>query len=585
MKKILFRLFIPLLLIMIVSCSGDSILKKMEHIKEIGDEAPEQAMAMLDSLELEVRDGNEYVQKKYDLLKIRLTDKAMIPHTSDVKIKELVGYFEKEGTLKEKQEAFYYAGSVYRDLQDTPRALENFLHSVEYAKEETGCDSLMLRNAYSNLSYLQFRVQNFEESISMGEEELNISNRLGITDVIAYLHIGAAYKAGRKIQKAVNAYDKAYQIISSAKDKSCYQEGLIRLLYDYSALNKLEKARVCKSFIAEEQSKYLSVLKSMALAQFYQACGKRDSAIFFYQQVLNESADINNRYDASKQLYCMYAETGEKEKAFHYAGIYMQLSDSLDFGERQEQASTVNNAFKYYWDESKERTLLEEKERYQQLLIFLLFLSFVIVTLFFFFYIRKRNAHIKRVIEMSSEVQRLSYYEKQLCEELESKEKALKASKEKLEQAEEENKRVMQKLDNLNFDIKEFNISLKEKENMLSEKLLQNKKLVKILHQSDFVNKSNGIVLAIKQSEKGMEGMTSKDWEDFCNAVEVAYPKLKKKLSVGSRKLSEQQIRIFYLLHIGLTNTQILSMTKVSRATLWRLQRRYEAIMASDNKS
>ena len=101
MIKILFRLFIPLLLIMIVSCSGDSILKKMEHIKEIGDEAPEQAMAMLDSLELEVRDGNEYVRKKYDLLKIRLTDKAMIPHTSDVKIKELVGYFEKEGTLKE----------------------------------------------------------------------------------------------------------------------------------------------------------------------------------------------------------------------------------------------------------------------------------------------------------------------------------------------------------------------------------------------------------------------------------------------------------------------------------------------------
>ena len=143
----------------------------------------------------------------------------------------------------------------------------------------------------------------------------------------------------------------------------------------------------------------------------------------------------------------------------------------------------------------------------------------------------------------------------------------------------------MQELDNLNFDIKEFNVSLKEKENMLSEKLQQNKKLVKILHQSDFVNKSNGIVLAIKQSEKGMEDMTSADWEDFCNAIEVAYPKLKKKLSVGSRKLSEQQIRIFYLLHIGLTNTQVLNLTKVSRVTLWRLQRKYEAIIASDNKS
>ena len=114
---------------------------------------------MLDSIYVDARTASEYTIMKYDLLKIRLEDKSYIPHTSNKVIENLVKYFEDNGTIKDKQEVYYYAGSVYRDLDDTPRGIENFYKSIEAVRDKRECDSIILRNAYSNLYYLFVNVQ------------------------------------------------------------------------------------------------------------------------------------------------------------------------------------------------------------------------------------------------------------------------------------------------------------------------------------------------------------------------------------------------------------------------------------------
>ncbi len=192
MGKIAFRCLCALLAILFASCSKEGPLDKMEHIKMVGNDHPKQALAMLDSLEQEVRRGSVYAQKKYDLLHIRLSDKANILPKSDAKIKELVEYFGKKGSDQEKQEVYYYAGSVYRDLQDCPRALEYFYKSTDFAIGHPDCDSIMLRNTYSNLNFLQYRVQNYKEALAMSKEELRISKELGTEDVVDHMHVGAA---------------------------------------------------------------------------------------------------------------------------------------------------------------------------------------------------------------------------------------------------------------------------------------------------------------------------------------------------------------------------------------------------------
>ena len=113
--------------------SDDDLITKMEQIKEAGNSNPYKALRMADSLIIQVRNESEYIQMKYDLLRLRLNDKADNLPSSDLIAKRVVDYFEENGSDLERQEADYYAGSVYRDLHDTPRALEYFYKSVDVA--------------------------------------------------------------------------------------------------------------------------------------------------------------------------------------------------------------------------------------------------------------------------------------------------------------------------------------------------------------------------------------------------------------------------------------------------------------------
>ena len=164
---------------LLFSCSEEQhILEELERIKTIGDENPKKALSMLDSLKIGIREESDYVKNKYDLLHIRLNDKADNIPISDIMIKNLIGYFEENGSILDKQEVYYYAGRVYRDLQDTPRSLEYFLKSIEYAMYENNCDSIMMRNAYSNLNDLYYKVQNYNDAVKMAQKELEITKQM-----------------------------------------------------------------------------------------------------------------------------------------------------------------------------------------------------------------------------------------------------------------------------------------------------------------------------------------------------------------------------------------------------------------------
>lgn len=161
----------------------------------------------------------------------------------------------------------------------------------------------MLRNTYSNLNFLQYRVQNYKEALAMSKEELRISKELGTEDVVDHMHVGAAYKATGNAKEAVKEYDKAFHIADTTKDQSAYQESYIRLLMDYSGLGEIKKAQRCRPLIKEELNPYFSVLKDQALAHYYMACGKRDSAIIYSQRIIDNGKDQNNMYDAPSSCF------------------------------------------------------------------------------------------------------------------------------------------------------------------------------------------------------------------------------------------------------------------------------------------
>lgn len=154
------KYFIHILLfssLFFTSCSkqeNEVLLKQLDDIKAMGDTLPQVAMQRLDSIKPQFDNETEYLCNKLALLEIRLQDKAYITHTTDKPIKEICSFFEENGTDIEKQEAYYYMGSVYRDLNDYPSAVTYFLKSAEIAEKAQDVDVKLWRNTYSQLSYL-----------------------------------------------------------------------------------------------------------------------------------------------------------------------------------------------------------------------------------------------------------------------------------------------------------------------------------------------------------------------------------------------------------------------------------------------
>lgn len=565
------------------SCSNEETLKEYERIKVTGDDNPQKAIDMLDSLEYKIRESDEYTRAKYDLLRIRLNDKAENLPNSDIVIKRLVEYFENEGSPSEKQEAAYYAGSVYRDLQDTPRSLEYFLMSIEYAKTGNDCDSIMMRNAYSNLNDLYYNVQNYDDAIKMARKELELSKQMKKSVILPYLHIGTAYLSQKKHQQACEAFDSAFVEVVSRKDSHESQTTLLYLLNDYSVLKQSEKARKCFSKIHIDPLKEHSGFPAMAFAQYYNSLGKNDSAAIYCKHVIEDSTDIYNIYDAAKLLYRIYNGLGDRKNAYHYTEVYMQLSDSLDFGKRQELAATVNNEYQYHLDQKKEQNLKSERDKYKTTLVIVSLAVVLLLNVGYTIHVRRKNKHLREMKALSMEFQRMSDDDKRLRTDIEKKEEELVQSQKNLEKSVGELASVKRELLNVNLKLSEYDETLKAKERQLAEKMDQNKAFIKLLHQSELEGKAEDVIYTIRQTSTGKKDMKAADWKQLYQAVDELYPTFKDQLLKEFGTFTEQQMQVCYLMRIGLSKPQIQNMTNLSRVTVWRWVKKYDWVLSSDD--
>lgn len=517
-----------LCILFLVSCSDNDLIGRMEQIKMYGNENPEEALVMLDSLEIEVRSAGDYAKHKYDLLRVRLSDKAYIIPSSDIMIKELMTYFEEEGSIPDKQEVYYYAGSTYRDLQDTPRALEYFFKSLDFAINHEECDPIMLRNTYSNLCCLFYTVKDYPNAAKFSIKELEMCRQTGKDVVLPFIHLGVSYRALDSVPQSVAAFDSAYTHIIASGNISQYQESLVFLLLNYSYLHETHKAKECRALIEDNPLVEFDEVACMAFAMYYKSLEKNDSADIFLKRVLEEGTDVNNMYDAAKLLFHIYAESGDETNATKYGKIYLELSDSMDFGKRQELAATVNNQYQYHLDQKKEQQLKDEKERYKNMLIIVSLLAMLLASAGYILHVRRRNKHLQEVIALSSDIV--------------------------------------------------------TKEQQLTEQAEQNKQVIRMLHQSELEGKAEDVVQAVRESAIGKGDMTAADWKKLYQAVDELYPSFKDRLLQELGTFTQQQMQVCYLMRIGLSNRQIQNMTNLPRSTVWRWVKKYDWVLEADGK-
>jgi len=549
--------------------NNSDLLQKIEQIKKVGDDNPKLALTMLDSLTIQVREESEYAQMKYFLLKIRLNDKAYIPHQSDITAKKVLLYFENNGSDMEKQEAYYYAGSVYRDLQDTPRALENYYKSVDVATDGNKCDSTILRNTYSQISYLLWSVQDYQRSNEYAKKEYKIAKSLNKVTINSLMHLGVTYQYLDSVDKAKEWLDKAYNKLIESEPVTDV-ENIYNLIYNYSRILDYKQATACYELSKKLPANIYYAPNYKNLGSYFVMINQPDSAILCYKHVIDNNNDLFTIYDTSKNLFSVYYKLGKYKEAAYYANIFRHASDTLDLGRRQELAATVNNQFQYHYDKEKEQKMKEEKERLHYIIIIISVAAVLGLSLLGLLLIYRKNRNLKKMLKLSKELDDMKTSQEMLMEKISEKEEELSTTEQSYNNAKEELKAVNEKLKEVTNEVEEQKKELKAKETELAERLKQNNTYMKLLHQSELEDKAQEIVESIKQTSEGLKQMSATDWKQLIQAVDELYPDFHGQVKKRVKRLTEQRMQVCYLMKIGLDKKQIQNMVNTSRSSMFR---------------
>ena len=570
-----------LLLASFVTCTdygSDREISRMDVIKQLGNSHPQLALASYDSLKDEFTKGSTYVRNKYTLLGIRLRDKAELPHTSDSCIRRLVPYFEKKGTIREMQEVYYYAGSVYRDLQDTPRSLEYFLKSAA-CTEKGETDSVMLRNCYSQLCAMYTKVQDYGNALQMAKAEYEVARSIGTLDGITMIQLGNAYMRTGSFPQATEVMR---MMLTENDTPNLTPDILCDLLYYFSLTDDTANARFCYTrFVDMPERHPIKAQQHISLGKYFLLLGLTDSSAQHYQLAL-EQGDSICKYDACRKLFHLYEDCGEKEEAYKYASEFLRISTCLDLGMRQEQAATINNQYQYYKDKQEEDSIKAEKEimelyLWMTLLITLTLISVICAVYTFRKYQRQRLLHeISMTLDGDTGSDNGNEQETHV----------LMRIKKGMDSARIKQEEMAKKLEKAEGNIKEQEQSIERAKRDAEEKLQEAHRqmergvnLFKMAHLTELSKNDNDIVESIRKASRMEQELTSKQWSELISFINDRYPTFSQKIVTKHGPISEKQMHICYLLKMGFTNTEICNIMKdCSRSTIWRWKNRLKAI-------
>lgn len=560
-------LVLSIMSLILFSCNGSEVVDRMNGIKAIGNKDPKLATKMLDSVYTDIVDASEYTKMKYELLRVRLNDKNDVIPTSNRMVEVLKDYFNSNGTSREKQEAYFYAGSVYRDLDDTPRAIENFYNSIEAIKKSGECDTVLLRNAYSNLFCLFANVQDDSTALEMAGKEYFLSRKINDITIHSIMHWAESLVDDGQKKRGEKYLDEAFDSIRL--EKYAEEDNYIYILLSYYSNLKLkDKANECYALIRRRGLKRNDAFVTYIFGSYYEQQNLPDSAIACYLRIFNEGDNEYAMYDASKKLFHLYSQRGNLAAANRYGAEFIRLSKELDLSKNQKLAATVNNKYKYNLDRKYVQDVEQGRTVYMRATVVVSVSLVLLALLFVIFYILKRNKTLRQQIAVNMELGEAKEQYKKALEKLAENTQQLNSVKAELAVSAEQ-------LRHSNADIDRYTADLQKAKNELAEKRRQSQTLMQMLHRTEFSVQAEDVVISVKEAARGKRTLEGDDWQRLYAAVDSLYPGFRDILTERIGTFSEQQMQVCYLMRIGLNNPQIKNVSDVPRTTIWRWTKAY----------
>ena len=368
----------------------------MEQAQSCVETAPDSALHYLSLLKDSIRREPEETQMYYHLLTIKAKDKLYTRHTSDSLINLIVKFYNKYGDKNKQIEAYYYQGSVYRDMNDAPSALDAFHEVISRSKELSSAGKKqsadLMARTYNQMGTLFAYQGLYDESLQVNKESVNCYLAQGKKDKISYAlrDIARMYDAKHQNDSALHYYQKAYRTALSvcSPHKAYVILGELGSFYYYN-LAKADSAKQMLITALKHQPGMANAL--LVLGDVYRGENRWDSACYYLHQAI-EYGDIYKQHSAYQHLSSIEIQKQNYPQAITYIQRAQLLADSIKEITRTEAIAPINSLYNYQHIQKENYTLLLKNEKKNALSWILGCISLAItgVAVGIYFYYRKK---------------------------------------------------------------------------------------------------------------------------------------------------------------------------------------------------
>lgn len=367
-------------MLLLVGCGGDGYTPELRAIDTIINEKPDSALHLLDSLSTEATAWPKSQRMRYSLLTMKAQNKAYVPFTSDTIAKDLVSYYDDNGSPNDRLLARYLLGCVYRDLGEAPHAVDCYLDAVNHADTTaTNCDFYTLSSVYSQLAtvfYRQILLSNEIDARKKASHYAFLANmpKLGIynIDMIAgsYILMNKKDSAEIILKSVLEQYRKhgyVQQALRSSKTLMfLYTESPQRLAEAKTLMDQFE----CESELFNEQHELPPSQRQYYYYKglYYEGINELDSAEYYYRKITRPNMKAAQKDPMYRGLLSVFKKRHQADSIAKYAQLFCEANDSSIA--KKDQELTAQMASLYNYNRYQREALESEREAERLKIIF-----------------------------------------------------------------------------------------------------------------------------------------------------------------------------------------------------------------------
>lgn len=430
------------------SCSRFEYRKSLIVADSLTETNPQRAVAMLDSMAPMMAGAPKHEQMFHRLLQIKAADKSYIKHSSDSTILSLVEYYETKGDKTLLPEAYYYAGNIYRDLNDAPRALEYYQKALDITDKK----NIKKKSSICNHIGRLFLNQNlYVNSINMFLISYKYDSELHDTINIIYSLRDLAYtynKAGKK-SNSIDCYKKAYKLSRDINNEQMGTMVLAQMASFYIEQGDYSEAKKClKPSIDTLDSINISPNYAMAL-KICMNTQQYDSAHFYATELLKVGT-IYAKQTASRCLTELALQEKDYNSVAKYLKLFNEYTDSVKTITATESVNRMNSLYNYNLRE-KENLILKAENANKKVALTITICTVFTLSIILITYIYRNRQKQKLQIERFGRLRKELY--EQSTEFIRKNKEKIEFLEQELKNVSNENHQLIEKLEEQRADL------------------------------------------------------------------------------------------------------------------------------------